>query len=122
MLDSAEIRKRKTISYLARQIVAVVLCFVGLRVRAQATEHPVPLGEKPDQAKCIEFQHISSDGKVIPKDCNTCHTVLAQLESGTPLIRHEEGIPFEHPVDLGDLTQVTYSDCHTGGWGHKFGT
>jgi hypothetical protein len=24
---------------------------------------------------------------------------------------------FQHPVDLGDLTQVNCSDCHTGGVG-----
>jgi len=41
--------------------------------------------------------------------------VQAQLESGAPLIRHEEGVPFKHPVDIGDLTQATCSDCHTGG-------
>jgi len=24
---------------------------------------------------------------------------------------------FQHPVDIGDLTQVSCSDCHTGGVG-----
>ncbi|MGA8619824.1 MAG: cytochrome c3 family protein, partial [Candidatus Sulfotelmatobacter sp.] len=67
--------------------------------------------------RCHDGQHVSSDGKVIPKDCDTCHTVQAQLESGTALIAHEGGIPFKHPVDIGDLTQVTCSDCHSGGVG-----
>ena len=81
--------------------------------------HPNNIGHfyTPGCFRCHDGQHISSDGKVIPKDCNSCHTVLAQLESGAPLISHEEGIPFEHPVDLGDLTLVTCSDCHTGGVG-----
>jgi nitrate/TMAO reductase-like tetraheme cytochrome c subunit len=81
--------------------------------------HPNNIGHfyTPGCFRCHDGQHVSSDGKVIPKDCNTCHTVQAQLESGTPLIRHEEGIPFVHPVDIGDLTQVTCSDCHTGGVG-----
>jgi hypothetical protein len=81
--------------------------------------HPNNIGHfyTPGCFRCHDGQHVSSDGKVIPKDCNTCHTVQAQLESGTPLIRHEEGIPFKHPVDIGDLTQVTCSDCHTGGVG-----
>jgi hypothetical protein len=26
-------------------------------------------------------------------------------------------LSFHHPVDLGDLTQVSCSDCHTGGVG-----
>ena len=81
--------------------------------------HPNNIGHfyTPGCFRCHDGQHVSPDGKVIPKDCNTCHTVQAQLESGTPLIRHEEGIPFKHPVDIGDLTQVTCSDCHTGGVG-----
>jgi hypothetical protein len=81
--------------------------------------HPNNIGHfySPGCFRCHDGQHVSSDGKVIPKDCSTCHTVLAQLESGAPLIRHEEGIPFKHPVDIGDLTQVNCSDCHNGGVG-----
>ena len=81
--------------------------------------HPNNLGHfyTPGCFRCHDGQHVSSDGKVIPKDCNTCHTVQAQLESGIPLIGHEQGVPFKHPIDIGDLTQVTCSDCHTGGVG-----
>jgi NapC/NirT cytochrome c family, N-terminal region len=81
--------------------------------------HPNNIGHfyAPGCFRCHDGQHVSSDGKVIPKDCNTCHTVLAQSQSGVPLIRHEVGVPFDHPVDIGDLTQVTCSDCHTGGVG-----
>jgi nitrate/TMAO reductase-like tetraheme cytochrome c subunit len=81
--------------------------------------HPNNLGHfyTPGCFRCHDGQHVSADGKVIPKDCNTCHTVLAQMESGTPLMGHEEGVPFQHPVDIGDMTQVNCSDCHTGGVG-----
>jgi len=67
--------------------------------------------------RCHDGQHVSAAGKVVPKDCETCHTVLAELQSGTPLMRREPGVPFQHPVDIGDLTQVNCSDCHTGGVG-----
>lgn len=33
----------------------------------------------PGCFRCHAGQHVSTDGKVIPKDCTTCHTVLAQL-------------------------------------------
>jgi nitrate/TMAO reductase-like tetraheme cytochrome c subunit len=81
--------------------------------------HPNNIGHfyTPGCFRCHDGQHVSADGKVIPKDCTTCHTVLAQLQSGMPLIRHEVGVPFEHPIDIGDLTQVTCSDCHNGGVG-----
>ena len=66
--------------------------------------------------RCHDGQHVSPDGKVITKDCNTCHTVLSQREGDTPVVA-SEGMPFQHPVDLGDLTAVNCSDCHTGGVG-----
>jgi hypothetical protein len=53
----------------------------------------------------------------LPKECSVCHTVLAQAESGTSLIRAAEGVPFRHPVDIGNISQANCSDCHTGGPG-----
>jgi len=66
--------------------------------------------------RCHDGQHVSTDGKVISKECNTCHTVLQQQESGVSIMA-EQKLEFKHPVDLGDLTQVSCSDCHTGGAG-----
>lgn len=64
--------------------------------------------------RCHDGQHMSSDGKVISKDCNQCHTVLSQTE-GANTVARAASLSFQHPVDLGDLTQVNCSDCHTGG-------
>jgi len=64
--------------------------------------------------RCHDGQHVSADGKVIPKDCDTCHTVLTQQEGAIRVVSEEEH-KFEHPVDIGDLTQVSCSDCHNGG-------
>ena len=61
--------------------------------------------------RCHDGQHVSADGKVVTKDCQTCHTVLNQQEGGvstTPV----QNVVFQHPIDLGDLTQVNCSDCH----------
>ena len=66
--------------------------------------------------RCHDGQHVSPDGKVISKECNTCHTVLGQEESGVSITSAPK-LNFEHPVDLGDMTQVNCSDCHTGGVG-----
>jgi nitrate/TMAO reductase-like tetraheme cytochrome c subunit len=66
--------------------------------------------------RCHDGQHVSTDGKVLSKECNTCHTVLSQTE-GEKAVVTTEGMPFQHPVDLGDLTAVNCSDCHTGGVG-----
>jgi len=64
--------------------------------------------------RCHDGQHVSADGKVVPKDCDTCHTILGQQEGTTQMVSSEGG-KFQHPVDLGDLTQVNCSDCHNGG-------
>jgi hypothetical protein len=70
----------------------------------------------PGCFRCHDGQHVSPEGKVISKECSTCHTVLSEQEGvSTPLAA--EGVPFKHPVDLGDLTAVSCSDCHTGGTG-----
>ena len=68
----------------------------------------------PGCFRCHDGQHVSPDGKVVRKDCDTCHTILSQQEGeATPVTA--EGMLFKHPVDLGDLREVSCSDCHTGG-------
>lgn len=79
--------------------------------------HPNNIGHLyfPGCFRCHDGNHVSKDGKVITKDCTACHTVLDQQE-GT----HVTPLPakiFQHPVDIGDLSAVTCSDCHTGGVG-----
>jgi nitrate/TMAO reductase-like tetraheme cytochrome c subunit len=66
--------------------------------------------------RCHDGEHVSPDGKAISKNCDTCHTILKQEQSGVSIIA-EQKLEFQHPVDLGDLTQVNCSDCHTGGAG-----
>ena len=64
--------------------------------------------------RCHDGNHVSPEGKVISKACNTCHTVLSQQENLVSLTT-APGQDFKHPVDIGDLTGVNCSDCHTGG-------
>jgi nitrate/TMAO reductase-like tetraheme cytochrome c subunit len=66
--------------------------------------------------RCHDGQHVSADGRVISRDCNQCHSVMSQTE-GTTNVMAAPGQTFQHPVDLGDLTQVNCADCHTGGVG-----
>jgi nitrate/TMAO reductase-like tetraheme cytochrome c subunit len=66
--------------------------------------------------RCHDGQHVSADGKVISKDCNQCHSLLSETE-GTAVATIPAAPAFQHPVDIGDLTQVNCADCHTGGVG-----
>jgi hypothetical protein len=66
--------------------------------------------------RCHDGQHVSPEGKVVSKDCNICHTLMDQQEGGISMAAAPK-LSFQHPVDLGDLTQVNCSDCHNGGAG-----
>ncbi len=87
-------------------------------MRVNWKTHPNNIGHFYYQGcfRCHDGNHVSKDGKVISKDCNSCHTVLEQQESGTEIA----SLPtetFKHPVDIGPLNAVNCSDCHTGGVG-----
>jgi nitrate/TMAO reductase-like tetraheme cytochrome c subunit len=80
--------------------------------------HPNNLGHfySPGCFRCHDGQHVSADGRVIGKDCNQCHTVMSEMDGATKAA----AVPvasFQHPVDIGDLSQVNCADCHTGGTG-----
>jgi nitrate/TMAO reductase-like tetraheme cytochrome c subunit len=80
--------------------------------------HPNNLGHYyyPGCFRCHDGQHVSSDGRVISRDCNQCHTLMSETE-GTTSPAVPTPATFQHPVDIGDLTQVNCADCHTGGVG-----
>src|ERR1041384_4271980 len=54
--------------------------------------------------RCHDGNHVSPENKVVTKQCDVCHTVLSEVMSGTPVYGSAAGIPFKHPVDLGDMT------------------
>ncbi len=80
--------------------------------------HPNNIGHMyyPGCFRCHDGNHVSKDGKVISKDCNSCHTLLDQEEGSTHLAQMQAE-QFKHPVDIGDLSAVNCADCHTGGVG-----
>lgn len=63
--------------------------------------------------RCHDGKHMSADGKVLSRDCNTCHTILAQQFETDTLRISLAGIEYRHPVDIGDAWKETNcSDCH----------
>jgi len=78
-------------------------------------EYPDNIGHMyfPGCFRCHDGNHFSSDGKVIPKDCNTCHLILTETNIEGKKETSLQGIQFEHPVDLGSpIDEVTCTDCH----------
>ncbi len=78
--------------------------------------HPNNVGHyySPGCFRCHDGQHVSADGKVIPKDCDSCHSLIGEPETAKSAEATMPKLQFVHPVDVGDLKSVTCSDCHTG--------
>ena len=64
--------------------------------------------------RCHDGNHVSEDGKVLTRDCNTCHTILAQKFEKDSLRISLAGIEYKHPVDIGEEWKETNcSECHS---------
>lgn len=69
----------------------------------------------PGCFRCHDGKHVSEDGKVLSRDCNTCHTILAQQFQQDTLRISLSGVEYRHPVDIGTAWKETNcSDCHAG--------
>jgi hypothetical protein len=65
--------------------------------------------------RCHDGKHVTDEGEVLSKDCNTCHTILAQQFENDSLRISLGGIDYRHPVDIGDAwMEMNCSDCHSG--------
>ncbi|MBE0661752.1 MAG: NapC/NirT family cytochrome c [Bacteroidales bacterium] len=64
--------------------------------------------------RCHSDRHITEAGKVITRECTTCHNILAQGEPGNMEYSGTfESLEFKHPIEIGDAWQTTFcSDCH----------
>ncbi|HEX9655765.1 MAG TPA: NapC/NirT family cytochrome c [Bacteroidota bacterium] len=67
----------------------------------------------PGCFRCHDGKHVTDDGKILSRDCNTCHTILAQHFENDSLRISLGGIAYQHPVDIGDSwEEMNCSDCH----------
>jgi hypothetical protein len=83
--------------------------------------------------RCHDGEHVSNTGKVIPIDCNVCHTVLSDSARPSTALKtvsvqhpvdlggladrkcetcHKANQPFKHPVNLGDISMFQCVECH----------
>jgi len=67
----------------------------------------------PGCFRCHDGKHVSEEGKVLSRDCNVCHTILAQQTEKDKLRLSLGGVDYRHPVDIGDAwKEMNCSDCH----------
>jgi len=83
--------------------------------------------------RCHDGEHVSDSGKVIRNDCNICHTVIYDSENPAASVKiagfqhpvdlgalsdrkcetcHKANEPFKHPVNLGDISMFQCVECH----------
>ncbi len=66
--------------------------------------------------RCHDGKHVSEDGKVLSKDCSTCHLLLAHNVDRPKGQAVFTFAAYPHPVDIGDsYKEMNCSDCHAGG-------
>jgi nitrate/TMAO reductase-like tetraheme cytochrome c subunit len=67
----------------------------------------------PGCFRCHDGKHVADDGKVLSRDCNVCHTILAQQFEKEGLRMSLSGVEYRHPVDIGNAwKEMNCSDCH----------
>lgn len=79
--------------------------------------YPNNIGHMTDLGcfRCHDGNHRSPDGRVISKDCNSCHTILFQGAEIQPQTLSLAGLPFEHPEDIGEgWNEMNCVECHSG--------
>jgi hypothetical protein len=67
----------------------------------------------PGCFRCHDGNHVSSDGKVLSKDCNLCHLLIKSERSKDTRSAVLTSADYPHPVDVGDsYKEMNCSDCH----------
>jgi hypothetical protein len=63
--------------------------------------------------RCHDGKHVSEDGKVLSRECSTCHVILAQEFEHESQRLSLGGVEYKHPVDIGTAwKEMNCSDCH----------
>ncbi len=93
--------------------------FPEMKVRWDAYPNNIGHIEFMGCFRCHDGNHETENGDVIPNDCSTCHTIVAQgnpgnMEYGST----EEPLEFKHPDpdddDNSEWKDAVCVDCHTG--------
>ncbi|HSR87949.1 MAG TPA: NapC/NirT family cytochrome c [Pontiella sp.] len=80
-------------------------------------EYPDHIGHMitPGCFRCHNGDHETAEGKVITRECASCHTIIAQGPGRDVSSINTGGLEFIHPEDIDGEWKVTRCDeCHTG--------
>ena len=63
--------------------------------------------------RCHDGNHQTEEGETIRRDCNLCHTIVAQERLSGETVVSLESVEYQHPEDIGDdWKYLNCSECH----------
>jgi hypothetical protein len=66
--------------------------------------------------RCHDGKHLSDDGRVLSKDCSTCHLLITHTLDRSKGEAVFTLAAYPHPADIGNsYKEMNCSDCHGGG-------
>jgi len=69
----------------------------------------------PGCFRCHDGNHETDDGEVLSRDCNICHTIVAQERKDGGTYVSLESVEYVHPEDIDEEWKETNcSECHEG--------
>jgi hypothetical protein len=81
-------------------------------------QYPDHIGhsEFPGCFRCHGSSLQTDSGETISKDCDMCHTILAQGPGVAASTLSPAGLTFSHPIDIGgEELETNCNECHEGG-------
>lgn len=102
---------------LAGQVLAEIFknnFFPEMKARWDAYPENIGHWISPGCFRCHDGEHKSSEGRVISRDCKSCHTIIEQGDPGKTE-KNADGLEFKHPFN-GDESwkEMNCTECHTG--------
>ena len=90
--------------------------FPEMKVRWDAYPNNIGHLEFNGCFRCHNDLHKSEEGNVISKDCNLCHTIVAQGSVDDKNMAYISGsLEFKHPSDIDEAwKEMLCTECHTG--------
>jgi hypothetical protein len=80
-------------------------------------EYPDHIGHMitPGCFRCHNGDHQNEQGQSITRDCNSCHTIIAQGPGRDVTSVNTGGLEFKHPEDIDEEWKETRcNECHEG--------
>ena len=85
-------------------------------MRADASKYPNHIGHLESEGcfRCHSDRHKTSKGETISRNCEICHTIIAQGPTGSITNTYlNSTLEFAHPTNIGDKWKTKFcSECH----------